>query len=264
MFRMKSAKLPLLVGALFAASAALQAAPVPQTAKSGESSEGSLASGMAINATLKSSIDTKKVKTGDPVVAETSEAVKSSDGRTILPKGTKLMGHVTQASSRAKGDNESVLAIQFEKAVPKHGEEMPLNNLMIQAMAPPATGAPGYSPEPSGPSGGTTSSNPSMSGSSGGARTGSSTTGSNPSNPYPGTAGQAGQTEAGGGEQNGPLPPNARGIYGMQGLNLGRANAGNAESSVIVSSEKNVHLDSGTRLLLVMQPQGGSASTPGR
>lgn len=252
---------PLLVGALFAACAAVQAAPAPQTTKSGESSEGSLASGMAINAMLKSSVDSKKVKSGDPVVAETTETVKSSDGRTILPKGTKLMGHITQASSRAKGDSESMLGIQFEKAVPKHGEEMPLNNLVIEAMAPPATSATAYSPGPAGPSAGA-SSNPSMSGSTG-ARTGSSTTGSNPSNPYPGTAGTMGQPEAGGGEHSGPLPPNARGVYGMQGLNLGRANTGNGESSVIVSSEKNVHLDSGTRLLLVAQPQS-SASTPGR
>lgn len=254
---MKPARLTFLIVALFAASAVLGVARTQQNGRSGES-QGSLAEGMTINAQLKSSVDSKKVKPGDAVTAETTETVKSSDGRTILPKGTKLIGHVTQASSRAKGDSESMLGIQFEKAVTRDGEEVPLNNVVIEAVAPPSSTASNFAPGPSATGPTAPPYNPSMSGSAG-PRGGSNTTGSNPSNPYPGVAGQ---TETGGGYESGPLPANSRGVYGLQGLSLGRAHSSSGESSVIASNGKNVHLDSGTRLLL-KQPQG-SSTTPGR
>jgi type IV secretory pathway VirB10-like protein len=87
---------------------------------------GSLASGTAVNAALSSPIDSKKCKPGDPVNARSTEAVKS-EGKTVIPKGAKLVGHVTQASARAKGESESSLGIVFDKAILKNGEEIPLN-----------------------------------------------------------------------------------------------------------------------------------------
>jgi Bacterial conjugation TrbI-like protein len=258
---MKSAKLLFAVAALFAATS-FTPAGAQQTAKTGES-EASLAPGTSINASLKSSIDSKKAKAGDPVTAEVTEPLKSSDGRTILPKGTKLVGQVTQASSRVKGDSQSMLAMKFEKAVTKKKEEVPLTDVVLQAVAaPPMSAPPAMSGPASGPGSGAPSgsSNPSMSGSTGGARTGSSTTGSNPSNPYPGTAGPM---EGSGGETAGPLPPNSRGVYGIPGVSMARSNTNNGPSTVLISNDKNIHLDSGTRLLLTVAPAAGN-STPGR
>src|SRR5258707_15310530 len=94
---------------------------------------GSLASGTAFNATLNSPIDSKKCKPGDAVTAHTTEAAKS-EGKTVIPKGSKLVGHVTQASARAKGESESALGIVFDKAILKNGQEVPLN-VAIQAIA---------------------------------------------------------------------------------------------------------------------------------
>src|SRR6266403_1941069 len=93
----------------------------------------SLASGTAFNAALSSPIDSKKCKPGDPVNARTTEAAKS-EGKTAIPKGSKLVGHVTQASARAKGESESSLGIVFDKAILKNGGEIPLN-AGIQAIA---------------------------------------------------------------------------------------------------------------------------------
>src|SRR5713101_6705940 len=93
----------------------------------------SLASGTALNAALNSSIDSKKCKPGDPVNARTTEAVKS-EGKTVIPKGAKLVGHVTQASARARGESESALGIVFDKAILKNGQEIPLS-VGIQALA---------------------------------------------------------------------------------------------------------------------------------
>src|SRR6266849_6156211 len=99
----------------------------------------SLASGTAFNAALSSPIDSKKCKPGDPVNAHTTEAAKS-EGKTVIPKGSKLVGHVTQASARAKGESESSLGIVFDKAILKNGQEIPLN-VAIQAIASAQSGA---------------------------------------------------------------------------------------------------------------------------
>src|SRR5437762_11564811 len=88
---------------------------------------GSLATGTAFNAALSSPIDSKKCKPGDPVNAHSTEAVKS-EGKTVIPKGSKLVGHVTQASARGKGESESSLGIVFDKAILKNGQEIPLRS----------------------------------------------------------------------------------------------------------------------------------------
>src|SRR5260221_11920312 len=82
------------------------AAQVPAPSEN-TGSEGSLAGGTVLNATLNSSVDSKKAKPGEQITAHTTEAVKSTDGRMILPKGTKLIGHVTQASARGKGQGQA-------------------------------------------------------------------------------------------------------------------------------------------------------------
>src|SRR6202035_5447701 len=99
----------------------------------------SLGSGSAINAELSAPIDSKKAKPGDPGAARTTEPTKSN-GKTVIPKGSKLVGHVTQASARGKGDSESALGIVFDKAILKNGQEVPVN-VAIQAIASAETGA---------------------------------------------------------------------------------------------------------------------------
>src|SRR5260370_3141114 len=71
---------------------------------------GSLASGTAFNAALSSPIDSKKCKPGYAVNAHTTEAVKS-EGKTVIPKGAKLVGHVTHPSPPPKCEAKSALSI---------------------------------------------------------------------------------------------------------------------------------------------------------
>jgi hypothetical protein len=252
---MKPFAVTLAVVSVFAAGVAAQA-PTPSE---NTSSEASLAGGTVLNATLNSSIDSKKAKPGEQITAHTTEAVKSSDGRVILPNGTKLIGHVTQASARGNGQEQAMLAIQFDKAVLKDKQEMPLN-VVIQAIAAPAQQAPssafgGSSGGGAGAPGTSPSNNPSTSGSRGGRPEGTPTGASYPS---------ASSNGAPGGEPNsaGPLPANMRGVYGLEGVKIS-ANA-NGEGTVLTSSAKNVHLDGGTRLLLAVQPQSASAAPSGK
>ena len=118
----------LCVGALSAVSS------FAQEARS-EQAEATLVAGTGILAELNTGLDSKKLKAGDAVTAHTTEPMKSNDERTILPRGTKLSGHVTQAEARNKGGNASTLGIQFDKATLKDGTEIALN-VVIQAMAP--------------------------------------------------------------------------------------------------------------------------------
>ncbi len=94
-----------------AAQASGQATAVASANQNEQSA--SLAAGTAVNAQLSQTIDSKKAKAGEPVTAQTTDAVKS-DGKVIIPKGTKLIGHVTRASARSKGDADSTLAMRSQ------------------------------------------------------------------------------------------------------------------------------------------------------
>jgi len=71
----------------------------------------------------------------------------------------------------------------------------------------------------------------------------------------------AGQGAMGGLNAAGQLTSSSRGVFGMQGVNLRSATASAAQGSVITSAGKNLHLDSGTQMLLVTQA-AGAAETP--
>jgi hypothetical protein len=60
----------------------------------------------------------------------------------------------------------------------------------------------------------------------------------------------------------GQLTSNSQGVFGLNGLNLNAASSNATQGSVITSAGKNIHLDSGTRMLLVAQAQAGSQSEP--
>src|SRR5260221_9514673 len=83
---------PFAIGFVLAMLCATGAAAQSPTPAETASSEASLAGGTVINAELNSSIDSKKVKPGEQITAHTTEAVRSTDGRAILPKGAKPVG----------------------------------------------------------------------------------------------------------------------------------------------------------------------------
>jgi hypothetical protein len=237
---------------------------------------GSLATGSAFNAALSSPIDSKKCKPGDEVTARTTEAAKS-EGKTVIPKGSKLVGHVTQASARAKGESESTLGIVFDKAILKNGQEIPLN-VAIQALAAAQSGVSaagadldgfggaGASAAGSGAAGGRGALG-GVTSAAGGAVGTVTNTAANVGGVAGGTvnsAANAGGSIAGaskgavgGLNAAGQLTSNSQGVFGLNGLNLSAAASNATQGSVITSAGKNVHLDSGTQMLLVSQAQAG-------
>jgi len=100
--------------------------------KAGNSSV-DISSGTKIDATLATSLDAKKNKPGDRVEARAAQDVKQ-DGKVLLKKGTRLVGHVTEAQARTKEQTQSQLGIVFDQAVMANGQEIPLN-ATIEALA---------------------------------------------------------------------------------------------------------------------------------
>ena len=217
-----------------------------------DSRTATLPSGIAMNAELNSSLDSRKAKVGEKVEAHTTAAVEL-DGKTIVPKGAKLEGHVTEATARSKGDSGSTLAIQFDKAILRKGEEIPLD-VMIMAVAAPVddfyAGSPGPGSDPT-------------------AGVGASAAGGSPmGSPRPQAPPTALPASSPGGpidsgtepNNHGQLAPSSRGVYGLGDLKLMMISSNKSQTTVITSTGKNVRLEGGTRLLLVSQPEAPAAA----
>ena len=243
---MKPNRMTLL--AALGASLAIAASVLPAFAQDAESvagragqTEATIAPGSAISVELNSGIDSKKAKAGDSITAHTSEALKSADDRLIIPKGAKVEGHVTQSNSRGKGGDESVLGIQFDKAILKDGGEIPLN-VIIRAMAGPVSFS---APSDLGttPNLGTTQTSPMRN--------------APPPTPQAPTGGIERDASSASSQ---PLDAKSRGVIGLHGITLKAELANNRPASVVVSNGKSVHLDGGTQMLLVEQAPASEPS----
>ncbi|HEV2520821.1 MAG TPA: hypothetical protein VGT24_00455 [Candidatus Acidoferrales bacterium] len=232
------------------------------SAKEGKSSA-NISDGTKIDANLASSLDAKKNKPGDRVEARTAQDVKQ-DGKVVMKKGTRLVGHVTQAQARAKGQAESQLGVVFDHAVLAGGREVPFNATIQALAAAQSSMAATTGPDDIMASGGGMGT---MQGSargtggglvSGVASTAGATTGSVVSTAGSVTSNAAGTVNAathsagavGGLTSAGRLESNSSGVFGLEGLSLNTAASSATQGSMIVSQSKNVHLESGTQLLL--------------
>ncbi len=220
-----------------------------------------LADGSKVDATLATSLDAKRSKVGDEVEARTEEDVKQ-DGKVILKKGTHLVGHVTEAQARAKGQADSSVGIIFDHAVLKNGEQIPFN-ASVQAIAAARSAAAASAGSDdlagSGSAMGVTQTNARGRGLAGGVTsTAGAATGTvvNTATTLPANAGGSvgaatrSAGAVGGLNSAGRLASNSSGVFGLDGLSLNAASSNAAQGSVIASSTKNVHLDSGTQMLL--------------
>lgn len=281
-----------------------------------EQASGSLTGGSEINAKLSRPVDASKNKPGDEVTATTTEDIKSA-GKVVIPRGSKLIGHVTEAQPRgskgssnnsggaggaasaagsatgsaagsatgsganaagsAAGNAASKLGVVFDRAVLKDGREVPIN-ATIQAVAAAgsnlsSSGMGGVDTGISGAGSAAGSGRAAggglvggVTGTAGGAvgtvgRTAGGVGGTLNST-VGGTAGAAANVTrspgaVGGLDATGQLASGSKGAFGLKGLEIASSMAGSAQGqgSLITSTTRNVHLDSGTNLLLVTGAQ---------
>jgi len=202
--------------------------------------------GTTIAAMLDKWVDARKNKIGDEITAQTTEPVKE-DGQVIIPKGSKIIGHITEAKSRTNDDPNSILGISFDHAVLKKGGALPLR-VTIQAIAPDRS-----SSEPPALLKGTT---PADSTGGMGPLNRPSTMGANadpnagmPGRPESPVNSDYGQ-QSGGRTANGALTPQCHGVLGIEGLSLALRPNDASKTPVIISQTKNVRLDGRTQLML--------------
>lgn len=242
---MRSTLQRILIVGMLAGFCGAQAVPAPgdaaaQTPANTPASSSAIPPGTIIPAELAKSVDARKVKMGDEFVARISQDMLSL-GQVVLPRGSKIIGHITSAKGRDKGDTQSQLGLAFDKIVLKD-REIPLNasiqalgapmdyqstNAMSEAQNGPPSGSSGYPGAPGGMTQPGTPPSPSSAGNMGN---------------YPNANSNPPSASA----SHGPVPTNAQGVQGISDLSL----SSGPQGSVVTSEKRNVKLDGGTQLLL--------------
>jgi len=243
--------------------------------KNGIASNGSSQGSSSLQAVLTKPINAKKAKPGDTVMAKTTQAWTTADGVRV-PKGSRLIGHVTEAQARSHGQAQSSLGFVFDKAVLKHGRQVPIHGV-LRAVAPPrnlaamASGngmmnmganggmsgmggaAPAVAAGGGGLLGGAGGAVGGVAGNAtpalGGAASAAGNLGANAAGGLNGVAGGAAQTTLGAASS---------GVVGLRNVQMVSSAAGNANgsmSNVLTSTTQNVQLQSGTQMVLNVAKQ---------
>ena len=217
---------------------------------------------------LVNKLDSKSAKQGDSVVVKTSEDLKFPGG-TDIPKGSKLVGHVTNVQARGEGKENSQIAIQFDRAEVKGGQDMAIESV-IQSLSPAAgsggamdNGVPGNYGTPASPNtpSGATSSAPSMNGSSSStnrpgmasnttAQPGATDQNTNSGVPAPGSIVA----------RNGNVAIRTTAIPGVLLANDINGLPFSNASGMLLGARRDIHLDGGTQMVVAVAaaPQGGA------
>lgn len=74
----------------------------------------SLANAVAVDAQLQNTLDAKNAKVGDSVILKTTKAIKER-GETVIPKGTSLIGRVTEVKQRTKDNASSKIGMVIDR-----------------------------------------------------------------------------------------------------------------------------------------------------
>lgn len=197
---------------------------------------------------LAKTIDAKNAKPGDEVTARLTQDVLAK-GKVILPRGSKVIGHVSEAQAHSKEHPESKLVVVFDRIAAKGGQEV-ARSFIIAAVAPPIVLQQASSrndnlgvPQSMGSKGNLSG------GSVGGVPATARSDAKNPAGAD--TTSPRINAESGSGEPvpQGVLTSASRGVISMEGLSLD-SHAGGAPASILRSAKKNVKLESGTQLLL--------------
>jgi hypothetical protein len=93
----------------------------------------------SVDTELTGKLDSRNAAVGQEVTAKTRQAARLADG-TTLPRGTKLVGHVTRVQAQTKDQPYAALAMSFDRAELKDGQSVALRSV-IRMVALPANAA---------------------------------------------------------------------------------------------------------------------------
>lgn len=250
---MKRLFFPTLILIVLAGACLAQDSPKAATTAAQTTASIQVAPGTIISAELSKSLSAKKLKVGDKVEAKTTVDLLSH-GQIVIPRNSKILGHITAVKAHSKESPDSMVGIAFDQLLLKGGHELPLK-AEVQAVGRPLNAFATSEHSPMG------ASSPPVGDVSGGSvyppmqSTGAATASATasapqqPPQPYPTRASGSSEDTAPVGARVSPLGPTSQGAVGMKGLSLSTS----AQASVISSKTENVHLDGATQLILRTQ-----------
>ena len=100
-----------------------------------------LSLGTNLEAELQSMIDVRKNKVGDQVILKTTKAIKQN-GEVIVPKGSNLVGRITDIKRKTKDDASSKVGMLFDRIQGKN-LDLPVNASIVSIFTAQANAAAG-------------------------------------------------------------------------------------------------------------------------
>src|SRR5260370_20399789 len=83
----------------------------------------------SVFAVLTNTLESGTATNGQQLILRTVSDVVV-DREIVIPKGSKMLGHITQAITTGKNGSQSALAIVIDKAVVKDGAEIPVQAII--------------------------------------------------------------------------------------------------------------------------------------
>ena len=168
------------------------------------------------------------------------------DGRLVIPKGSRILGQVTEAVTKSKDQPQSELSLLIVKAVRPDGSEVPLQGIIAALAAPQNT----LSDDPT--YGMLHSNEPTQRGVSAGGI--GSASGALPAASKASSSAAVATANLKGVSDRMMLDENSQGCIGCDDLSIAWHLVAPPPTTVISSRGKNVKLKSGTQVLLRMAP----------
>lgn len=217
------------------------------TAGAPSSAASSSSAAASIPVQLTKSLDTRKLRQGDPVEAKTLEELRTGNG-VVIPRGSKVTGQVTQAEIQSGKPRQAVLGISFDKIVLENGQQLHIKTTLQAVAPPPAVAGSAQSPMQQ-----QQSQSPSQEGLGlpGQSRSGINNpmgggTGSPGSFPPPASPSTSASSTAP--PPTASLKPDSVGIIGMHNVQLG-------PNSTLIAKGKDLKLEAGSEMILRVQNQ---------
>jgi hypothetical protein len=213
-----------------------------------------------VNAVLATAIGTRQNKSGDPVTALAVEPLQAGD--IVIPKNARLIGKITLVRGASDADYQSILGMTFDRAIVEGGREISLT-AVVRAIALPR-GAPKVSE---------TRAAQAQSKSNGSAKSPDQWIGGGRRVMY--NSAVAARPSAreikrklskspgavGGLNSEGLLIAGSSGVFGLPGLSVNEGVGGQASTTMVSAILRDVRLESGTRMLLVVESPAAHANS---
>jgi len=233
-----------------------------ETSASAKGRTVNLASNTSLAAQLENSLDVRHAKVGDRVILKTIDSVKQN-GETVVPKGARLLGHVTDVQPSTKDNRESRIGVAFDR-LQKGTLDLPITATIVaitQAQARTSSANPSIDSDTTSSSSGRVSSTGGQRSGNGGLLGGVGNTVGGVVNTTTSTVGNVtGTTTNAVGSTVGATSSTAGNLTGsLHGLQLTQSSSASADGGSTLSlGSGNLHLESGTRFHLLVSSSAGA------